>query len=601
VVFLNLQSGLLGEVSSQNTAIDGFNVDGTGWTINSDYVSSSAISNDVLTLTDNVLTGEARSAWYNTPINTNSFSAQFVYQVGPVGQSLADGIALVFQTQGLAAIGQAGGSLGYVGITGPTAAYQMNVYQPNGQGTNFVTTNTSGTYNTTGNVHVSSGDPILIELTYDATAFTMTATLTDLTTSSTYTTTYDNVDFASLFGDAPIYLGFTGGDGGVKSLQTVSDFFFTQDSNYGDVSITHQGSLVSASDSTSGTVVVAGNNITLSSHTGSVGTFGNPLVLQATGTTHSSGGIFGGVINANAQSDIYLVQSTGDMRVGQIISDEGLVSLSAPQGSLLNAINIADLGVSSAQANQALRSLMSENPVPLRQTIAAFERQIDSAYQQYWQLLSSGTVQSSSAPIALGTQALYTTATQGTFTLSLSLEDQVSLSNTATGGTFSISVSLANQFALTNNATGGTFTVTLSSDQFSFTSDPLPYNATSIQIQTALSRPGWFVSVTGTGSTIDPWVIAADGLTGLTTDDSLLVSGVSQVVGQPVWTTAPIAYNASPAVIQSALNALPGILADVSYLGTNSSVWYANIPGLESFTTDDSLLTGGVSTITQEP
>ncbi len=73
---------------------------------------------------------------------------------------------------------------------------------------------------------MQSGDPIDVTLTYDATAATLTAVLTDFVTGAAFTQTYTGIDLATQVGGTTAYLGFTGADGGVSSIQTISNFDF---------------------------------------------------------------------------------------------------------------------------------------------------------------------------------------------------------------------------------------------------------------------------------------------------------------------------------------------------------------------------------------
>jgi hypothetical protein len=189
-----------------------------------------------LTLTDGV-NDTATAAWNPNLVSiptSGSITFEFTYQAG--GDKAADGIALVFQNQGAFALGQTGGALGYVGILGNTAAYQINLYNGHVQGSNFVTTNSSGTYlptvTPTGSVNFNSGDPIRVTLVYDADANTVTESLTDMTTNATYSHTYTDIDLADLLGTVA-YIGFTGGDGAATSTQTVSDFSMTTSATTG--------------------------------------------------------------------------------------------------------------------------------------------------------------------------------------------------------------------------------------------------------------------------------------------------------------------------------------------------------------------------------
>ncbi|MDA7877939.1 dockerin type I domain-containing protein [bacterium] len=181
---------------------------------------------DTLVLTDG-LSSTATAFWHQDQLElptSGSIAIDFTYQSG--GNKEADGIALAFQTQGVDVIGAVGGSLGYVGIPGPTAAYQINLYNGHVQGSNFVTTNTSETYLETSPVSFNSGNPIRVQLVYDVDTSVVTESLTDLETNATFARTYENVDLRSVLG-SKTYVGFTGADGGATSTQTVSDFSLT--------------------------------------------------------------------------------------------------------------------------------------------------------------------------------------------------------------------------------------------------------------------------------------------------------------------------------------------------------------------------------------
>ena len=157
------QTGNGGGIAVQNTTLNV--ASGTSLNLQGNEVTT---SNPVLTLTDNN-GNEARSVWLGSPVNiASNFTASFTYTPG--GNKGADGFALVFQNQGTAALGVGAGDLGYVGITGATVAYEMNLYPTYTTGTNFVQSNTAGHYNSTGNVSINSGNPINVVLTYNASA-----------------------------------------------------------------------------------------------------------------------------------------------------------------------------------------------------------------------------------------------------------------------------------------------------------------------------------------------------------------------------------------------------------------------------------------------
>jgi hypothetical protein len=191
--------------------------------------NAALISPTQLTLT-NGSTSIARAAWNKEQVPINyGFTIDFTYQAG--GDRNADGIALVFQTQGTNVVGSTGGGLGYVGIAGNKAAYQINIFGGNNQtkGSNFVTGNTSGSYNKTGGiggVDFSSGDLVHVRLTYDPISNQVFESLTNLSNNNTYSHTYSNINLASVLGTSRAYIGFTGSSGGQTATQLVKDFSF---------------------------------------------------------------------------------------------------------------------------------------------------------------------------------------------------------------------------------------------------------------------------------------------------------------------------------------------------------------------------------------
>ncbi len=92
-----------------NTSGDGSN---STWTVNSANIATAAVTNNVLTVTDNN-DSQARTVFCNTPVPAGAFTANFIYTVG--GSKISDGATFMLQDdpRGLNAIGSAGGGLGY--------------------------------------------------------------------------------------------------------------------------------------------------------------------------------------------------------------------------------------------------------------------------------------------------------------------------------------------------------------------------------------------------------------------------------------------------------------------------------------------------------
>ena len=229
--FVPAQAQILGFGDGSNYTLNGYDQpDGVDIT-NAD--DPATISNGVLTITT-ADAGEGRSAYYNTPVSVAGFTASFVYQdnlTGESGVGVADGFTFVIQTESLNAIGAAAPALGYAGSgsinpISPSAADEF--YLRNGTGATEYGINGSGAFAdavSSDPVDLADGDPILIQLTYDDTAKTLTEILTDeLNPSDTYTTT-GAIDITGAVGDMA-YVGFTGGTGGGYTLQTISNFTF---------------------------------------------------------------------------------------------------------------------------------------------------------------------------------------------------------------------------------------------------------------------------------------------------------------------------------------------------------------------------------------
>jgi hypothetical protein len=223
ILFSSVALGLL-SASAAQAQIAGFST----FTLNGGATATSS----VLTVTDNG-GSEARSAFFNTKQSVTAFNVNFVYTAS--GDKAADGAAFVLQNSGsgASALGAAGGSLGYSGIT-PSAAFELNLYGPNTTGAAFKTNGSTGGYAATGTVNIASGDPIAVVLSYNGSV--LSATLTDQTTSATYSTAYVT-NLASVLGSSTAFVGFTGGTGGSAATQTISNFTFVSAPEPGSVAL----------------------------------------------------------------------------------------------------------------------------------------------------------------------------------------------------------------------------------------------------------------------------------------------------------------------------------------------------------------------------
>ncbi len=163
---------------------------------------------------------------------------------------------------------------------------------------------------------------------------------------------------------------------------------------FGNVVISATGDIV---PSTSGPGGITGNNITLTSTAGGVGTQLAPIKISANGTPQAGGGTVPGVVNVSALNDIGLQQSSGDLVVGSISSSSGNVYVNVTNGGLFDSSALTPASVlNDAQIEQVWNNLQLLNlsyTTSANPTVAAFENQVDFNYLQYFELLENGTVQ----------------------------------------------------------------------------------------------------------------------------------------------------------------------------------------------------------------
>jgi hypothetical protein len=211
-----------------------FGGSGLNWYSNqSGAYTTPPIANNVLKLTDGA-SSEARSVFFQQPQYIGAFKASFTYQ--DVGGGGADGAAFILQNdpRGVAALGGAGGSLGYGAanpIT-PSAALELNIYNGNSQivGYAFLINGltgiggANGNYHTTGALNLASGHPIDITMNYADSWLALN--FTDAVAGVSFSTNLNVGQLASKLGGQTAYIGFSGGAGSVSSTQVITGFSF---------------------------------------------------------------------------------------------------------------------------------------------------------------------------------------------------------------------------------------------------------------------------------------------------------------------------------------------------------------------------------------
>jgi hypothetical protein len=173
---------------------------------------------------------EARAVWYSTPVNIQSFTTDFMFQITPASPNASDGMTFTIQNMGLNAVGGIGGALGYQGIKS-SVAVKFDLFNNNGEGVNSTGFYTNGAAPTIpaldltpSGVNLHSGHIMHAHLTYDGT--TLALTLTDTVTNATFTAS-QAINIPSTVGASTALIGFTAGTGGTVATQNVLNWTYT--------------------------------------------------------------------------------------------------------------------------------------------------------------------------------------------------------------------------------------------------------------------------------------------------------------------------------------------------------------------------------------
>jgi Domain of unknown function (DUF1929)/Legume lectin domain/PKD domain len=190
---------------------------------------SAQLNGSVLELTDGNQF-EASSAWYATRVNVQNFVTDFTFQVTP--GTTADGFTFALQATSTAALGVAGGPLGYgldtssgTGGIPNSVAVKFDLYSNFGEGMDSTGLYINGASPTTpfvdmtgSGIDLHSGDVFDVHMVYDGTSLNMT--ITDTVTHAVFTHSW-TIDIPTTIGATTAYAGFTGGTGGITATQNI--------------------------------------------------------------------------------------------------------------------------------------------------------------------------------------------------------------------------------------------------------------------------------------------------------------------------------------------------------------------------------------------
>jgi hypothetical protein len=193
-------------------------------------VKGATESGGVLGLSASGSGGSARAVWSDVPFDVRAFTTSFTFRITPAAANIADGFTFTVQNSGPAAVGGAGGSLGYQGL-GSSVAVKFDLYNNAGEGVDSTGIFTNGAAPTvpavnlaSSGINLHSGDLMQAQVTYDGT--TLRLTLTDTVTHATFQTS-QALNIPSIVGGNKAYVGFTAGTGGLTATQQILSWSFS--------------------------------------------------------------------------------------------------------------------------------------------------------------------------------------------------------------------------------------------------------------------------------------------------------------------------------------------------------------------------------------
>src|SRR5262245_1307370 len=171
-------------------------------------------------------TNQAGSLFSTNAVGVEGFATMFDFQLT---SAAADGFAFVIQGAGNAALGTAGGGLGYQGI-GTSVDIKFDLQDNAGEGNNSTGLFTNGEPPTVGavdltpsGINLHSGHVFRVSMAY--VGLSLSVTIRDLTTGASAEQAY-TVNIPALVGGNTAYVGFTAGTGTLTAVQDVLNWTY---------------------------------------------------------------------------------------------------------------------------------------------------------------------------------------------------------------------------------------------------------------------------------------------------------------------------------------------------------------------------------------
>jgi hypothetical protein len=298
---------------------------GNGFTAGSMVLNGNAtINGSALSLTTTNGTFQASSAWYPTAVNVQNFTTDFSFQMS-AGSPTADGLTFTLQNNSTAALGGAGGDLGYGTTTANSVAVKFDLYNNNGEGPDSTGLYLNGASPTTpavdmtgSGIDLHSGDLFRVHMTYDGTNLAMT--ITDATTLGSFSISWP-VNIPTTISANTAFAGFTGATGGYVANQNILSWTMSSASGGGGGTVatptlspaagTYLGTqTVTLSDATSGAVIfyTLDGSQPGTSAGGSTQQYNGPLTVSSTETIKALA-TASGMTTSGTASATYTIES----------------------------------------------------------------------------------------------------------------------------------------------------------------------------------------------------------------------------------------------------------------------------------------------------
>ena len=225
-------SNIVNATTTNLAAVLDFSSGFAGSTTNLFYNGSAAINGSKAEITNGGFF-QAGSFFSTTPVDITKFSNQFTFQL--TTGTTAMGSLSRFKTSGRRRSASIGGGAAYAGINN-SVAIKFDLYSNSGEGVDSTglyidgatPTNVGSIDLTPSGVDLHSGDPFLVNMSYDGT--TLTVNIADTITGKSATQTY-TIDIAGTVGSSSAYVGFTGGTGGETATQDILTWTFSPNAN----------------------------------------------------------------------------------------------------------------------------------------------------------------------------------------------------------------------------------------------------------------------------------------------------------------------------------------------------------------------------------